>query len=588
MATTAAQQIALDNALVALEKQVEIGKCNMRIDPDKTWKEPTYRVVLDTLTITTCCPAFLITVSVLVIYMQQFWATINKHEVSYQLKIGKKSFSIDVKVFREILQIYPRLSNKKFDEPPTEEEILSFIKDIGHTGNIKNITTVVVDHMHQPWRTFVAIINKCLSGKTTDLDKIHNRDIKEQEKMFYLRFTKAIIHHFLSKDKSISMRNRMFMHTAEDDNILEIRESAAYQTYLAYATGAATLKPKRIYKKQVSPIIKTTTISPEETPSKKKSTPAKKDVSLKKPSSKQSFGVQIKDTPGVSVSKKTPTTTERSKGIDLLSEAALLEAAQMKKALKRSKMETHSHDASSLGDGVGSQLKVLDEPKGKKTVTSEGTGDSGDEDDSNNDDVSDDEDNDDNSDDDGDKDASDEEKTESDDNQNDDNKEEEYVHTPENYESTDDEDEHVDEEEYKELYRYVNVNLKDAEHREEGKGDVEMTDTGHEDATQEKSYKKVEDYAHVTLTIAHVAQKTEGLMKSSSVSSDFASQFLNLDNTPPADHEIISMMNVEARHEEPSTQTPSLLIVPVTVIHETSTAATTIIPSIIPPFTPTP
>nr|GEX68148.1 retrovirus-related Pol polyprotein from transposon TNT 1-94 [Tanacetum cinerariifolium] len=38
MTTTAAQQVALDNDLVPLEKRVEIDKCNMRIDPSKTQK----------------------------------------------------------------------------------------------------------------------------------------------------------------------------------------------------------------------------------------------------------------------------------------------------------------------------------------------------------------------------------------------------------------------------------------------------------------------------------------------------------------------------------------------------------------------
>ncbi|GJW55385.1 retrovirus-related pol polyprotein from transposon TNT 1-94 [Tanacetum coccineum] len=42
MTSTTAQQVALDNALVAPENRVQIGKCNMRIDPTKTPKEPTY------------------------------------------------------------------------------------------------------------------------------------------------------------------------------------------------------------------------------------------------------------------------------------------------------------------------------------------------------------------------------------------------------------------------------------------------------------------------------------------------------------------------------------------------------------------
>ncbi|GJX71379.1 hypothetical protein Tco_0308550 [Tanacetum coccineum] len=64
-----AQQIGLNNALVAPEDRVEIGKCNMRIDTTKTKKEATYQVVLDTLTLSPYYNAFLITTDVLEIYM---------------------------------------------------------------------------------------------------------------------------------------------------------------------------------------------------------------------------------------------------------------------------------------------------------------------------------------------------------------------------------------------------------------------------------------------------------------------------------------------------------------------------------------
>nr|GEV48247.1 hypothetical protein [Tanacetum cinerariifolium] len=69
-----------------------------------------------------------------------------------------------------------------------------------------------------------------------------------------------------------------------------------------------------------------------------------------------------KHTPDVSVSKKKASaTTDRCKGIDLLSEAALLEDSQMKKVLKQSKRETHSSQASGSVNGVGSQPNALDE-----------------------------------------------------------------------------------------------------------------------------------------------------------------------------------------------------------------------------------
>ncbi|GJX15940.1 hypothetical protein Tco_0216772 [Tanacetum coccineum] len=194
---------------------------------------------------------------------------------------------------------------------------------------IKYITDVIIDHLHQLWRTFASIINKCISGKVSGLDKlrlsraqilwgmyhkknldfvaliwedlayqIDNKDSKKQDKMFYPRFTKIIVHHFLIKDKSISMRNRMFMHTARDNSLLgtirfvsrhedtqvygallpkamtnqAILNSDSYKTYYAIATGVEPLKSKKNKMKSDS------AISFEETPSKKKPTIAKKDV----------------------------------------------------------------------------------------------------------------------------------------------------------------------------------------------------------------------------------------------------------------------------------------------------------------------
>ncbi|GKC31688.1 hypothetical protein Tco_1038982 [Tanacetum coccineum] len=425
----------------------------MRIEFKKPQREPAFQVTLDVLKLSPCYPAFLITAEVLKIYMHQFWNTIKKIKDThaYQFKQDKKKFQIDIEVFRKILQVCPEDSNQDFVEPPSDEEMVSFIKDLEYTSKCDMLSEIHTDQMHHPWRTFIVVISRCISEKST-----------------------------------------------------AIQDSKEYKIYLAFANGEAT--------------------------------PKKANVSSKKPSRKQSTGVQIRDTPGVSVSKKkAPATTDRSKGIDLLSEAALLGDAQMKKVLKRSKRETHSHQASGSGDGVGSQPKVPDELQDKTTGTNEGT-ESGDDDDSNDDDVSDDDGNEDDSDDDGGDNDSESERTEFDEdenhnlNQNDDDiedeYEDEYVRTTSSYEYTDDENKHVEEEEYdridEELYKDVNVKLKDVEHGEEGKRDAEIIDIGQDDVTQETTYDQVKDDAHVTLTTAHVSEKTEVPLQSSSVSSDFA------------------------------------------------------------------
>ncbi|GKA64658.1 hypothetical protein Tco_0764365 [Tanacetum coccineum] len=109
-----------------------------------------------------------------------------------------------------------------------------------------------------------------------------------------------------------------------------------------------------------------------------------------------------------------------------------------------------------------------------------------------------------------------------------------------------------------------------------------MTDAN-QNVSQEKSYEQVVEDAHVTLTSS---QKIDSSKQSSSISSEFASKFLILENVPPAVDEVASMMNVKNRQEESSTQAPSLFTVPKTAITETSTAHAITVPLTISMITP--
>ncbi|GJZ51485.1 hypothetical protein Tco_0606000, partial [Tanacetum coccineum] len=147
-----AQQVALENALVAPKKRVKIEKCNMRIEFNKPQREPTYQVILDVLRLSPYYLAFLITAEVPEIYMHQFWNTIKKIKDTdaYQFKLDKQKFRIDTEVFREILQICARLPNQDFVEPPSNEEIVPFIKDLRYTGKCDMLSEIHTDQMHQP------------------------------------------------------------------------------------------------------------------------------------------------------------------------------------------------------------------------------------------------------------------------------------------------------------------------------------------------------------------------------------------------------------------------------------------------------
>ncbi|GKB32703.1 hypothetical protein Tco_0872104 [Tanacetum coccineum] len=78
-----------------------------------------------------------------------------------------------------------------------------------------------------------------------------------------------------------------------------------------------------------------------------------------------------------------------------------------------------------------------------------------------------------------------------------------------------------------------------------------MSDQGaleQQNVSQESGFEQVEEDVHVTLTPVIDTQKTGGPTQISSVSSNFTSKLLNLDNPSPADNEIASLMDTIAQH----------------------------------------
>ncbi|GKB80275.1 hypothetical protein Tco_0947170, partial [Tanacetum coccineum] len=78
---------------------------------------------------------------------------------AYNFKLDKKKCRVDAEVFREILQICRRILNQDFIAPPSEEDFVTFIHELGYSGRCNMLSAIHTDQVHQPWRTFSAIIN---------------------------------------------------------------------------------------------------------------------------------------------------------------------------------------------------------------------------------------------------------------------------------------------------------------------------------------------------------------------------------------------------------------------------------------------
>ncbi|GKE84350.1 hypothetical protein Tco_1558092, partial [Tanacetum coccineum] len=181
----------------------------MRLKTNIKPKEATFQVVLDALALTSFYQAFLITADVPTIYMQEFWAIVSVHKSSIKFTINKKKVSLDVDMFREILQICPKIPRQEFKDLPLEQDILSFIRDLGHTEDITYLT-----------------------------DNGQDSSVPCSDP---LGFTKIIIDDFMSKDQSVLRRNKMFWHTTRDDTMFTSMRCISRQEYTqVYGDGVDT------------------------------------------------------------------------------------------------------------------------------------------------------------------------------------------------------------------------------------------------------------------------------------------------------------------------------------------------------------
>nr|GEU53030.1 retrovirus-related Pol polyprotein from transposon TNT 1-94 [Tanacetum cinerariifolium] len=246
----------------------------------------------------------------------------------------KKRFKLTLEVFRDILQICLRSKDQDFDALPSEEDTVSFLRKLGYTRVVNLLNDVVTNQMHQPWRTFVALINISLSGKTTEASHKYG----------------VILPECLTSP--------------------QMKESKPYKTYLGYVTRTVPPKVARKFKK-VSPSKKDSIPVPAD------EEPVQKGKRVKRPGKKSSTtpttGIVIKEPPVETQSKsKEKVDVTHGKGINLLSEVALMEESQMKEVRKKSLRYFHKSHPSGSGS-------VAENPPSVEKITppviNEGTGD---------------------------------------------------------------------------------------------------------------------------------------------------------------------------------------------------------------------
>nr|GEU95521.1 hypothetical protein [Tanacetum cinerariifolium] len=147
--------------------------------------------------------------------------------------MDNKKRIVNLEYFREMLHICPRLPGQTFDELPFEEEILAFLRFLGHNREIRKLNDGMyhkknVDFSYLLWEDFIY--------------QVEHKGAKKSNEMYYPRddqmFTtiKLVSRHHNTQQFDVMLPVKL---TNED-----IRNSKAYKEYYAIASGSAPPKTK--------------------------------------------------------------------------------------------------------------------------------------------------------------------------------------------------------------------------------------------------------------------------------------------------------------------------------------------------------
>nr|GEV83146.1 retrotransposon protein, putative, unclassified [Tanacetum cinerariifolium] len=271
MDTTIDQQVAMDEAFVPYAKRLRIGRSNFRLLSNIKSKESTLQLVHDVLHLTPFFKAFLVETDTQekdknkakndktehkmekiekdkVIRSRkskpkEFWATAIDHHHAILCKMDKKKHIVNLESFRDMLHICPRLPGQSFVKPPFEEEILAFIRFLRHSAAIRKLTDVNINKLYQPWRSFAAIIKKCLIGKSSGYDSLR---LSQAQILLNTKIQRRAMRCIILNSQRLSSTTMSGMTTCSPRSSWN---SNAYKEYYAVATGATPPKPKASVRK---------------------------------------------------------------------------------------------------------------------------------------------------------------------------------------------------------------------------------------------------------------------------------------------------------------------------------------------------
>ncbi|GJT10854.1 hypothetical protein Tco_0857896 [Tanacetum coccineum] len=195
-----------EDKLVPNDAQVEFSTSNVRLDTDAVFSDTFHQLAVEIL-------------KTHIIY----------NPLTLTATLDNQWFEVGADLLRTVLKLIPPKQYQQITTPPDTKTLVHFVKELRYTDpdtTIKTISKAVVAKYPQPWRTIISILNKCLTGKDSGLDKVRHTMMQittrrtrltKSDKLPFPRFTKLIIAHIMSKNNTINQRSNATVYRSDLD-----------------------------------------------------------------------------------------------------------------------------------------------------------------------------------------------------------------------------------------------------------------------------------------------------------------------------------------------------------------------------------
>nr|GEX36663.1 retrovirus-related Pol polyprotein from transposon TNT 1-94 [Tanacetum cinerariifolium] len=83
-------------------------------------------------------------------------------------QLDEQWFNLHKDILRDALDITPTNDNDPSVAPPSSDTVIEYVNNLGYPSTLRNMSTMSVNALYQPWRAILSMINMCLQVKLLD------------------------------------------------------------------------------------------------------------------------------------------------------------------------------------------------------------------------------------------------------------------------------------------------------------------------------------------------------------------------------------------------------------------------------------